>query len=104
LEQLISIMEIISVVGISFVVSLSVSIFVKIAIGVKWTIDINEITARREKEKSTEYRILSNWWNSEKCNLSFNNKGKLIVIGDNRKKYKRYLKLTKLYNKGKLQQ
>jgi len=91
-------MEIGIIIAISIAVSFSVSVFVKIAIGVKWVININEILARKEREKSIEFRILKEWW----ANNQYNNNGE--INSNNKEKYKRFIKLTKLYNKGKLQQ
>jgi len=97
-------METIVTVGISIVVSLTVSIVVKIAIGVKWIININEIILRCEKEKSIEYRILNDWWLNNQHNFTRNEKGKLIMNKDDKRKFKRYKKLSLLFEKGKLQQ
>jgi len=97
-------METIVTIAISIAISLTVSIAVKIAIGVKWKIDINEIMLRCEKERSIEFRILSNWWTNNQSNLALNKNGKIILNKNNRTKYKRYKKLLKLYEKGKLQQ
>ena len=97
-------MAIIINIAISLVVSLTVSIIVKITIGVKWVININEIISRHEKEKSIEYRILNNWWINNQHSLACNEKGKLIMNKDNKRKLKRHKKLSLLFEKGKLQQ
>jgi hypothetical protein len=97
-------MAIIINIVISLVVSLTVSIVVKIAIGIKWIINVNEIILRCEKEKSIEYRILNNWWTNNQHNFTYNKKGKLIMNKDDKKKLKRYKRLSLLFEKGKLQQ
>jgi hypothetical protein len=97
-------MEIGIIIVISLAISLSVSILIKIAVGVKWVIDVNEILSRRERERSIEYRVLTDWWLSIKFNLEVNKKGKSLIKGKNKRKYKRYLKLKEQFNKGKLQQ
>lgn len=97
-------MELWTIIIVSSAVSLFISIFIKIAIGVKWEININEIIFRKEREKSIEYRTLKDWFIGNQYNFETDSNGKLKLKGKNRKKYNRYIKLSKLFNQGKLQQ